>query len=73
MLQEDGSHLVTHARRTDRDGRWILTIPGLDARLEITPRRLDGTQGANSHVCSVTGTFDGHEITGHGFADVVGH
>lgn len=72
-LQEDGSHLVTHARRTERDGRWILTIPGLDARLEIRPRRLDGTQGANSRVCSVTGTVDGHEITGHGYADVVGH
>ena len=72
-LREDGSHLITHARRTDRDGHWILTIPGLDALLEITLRRLDGAQGATSSVCSVTGTFEGHEITGHGYADVVGH
>ncbi|MEI5521911.1 lipocalin-like domain-containing protein [Streptomyces brasiliscabiei] len=71
-LREDGSHLITSARRTGRDERWILTVPGLDARLEITPRRLDGTQGSHSNVCSVTGTFDGHEITGHGYADVVG-
>ncbi|MBE4737601.1 lipocalin-like domain-containing protein [Streptomyces caniscabiei] len=71
-LREDGSHLIMSAGRTDRDEHWILSIPGLDARLEITPRKLDGTQGAKSHVCYVTGTFEGHEITGHGYADVVG-
>ena len=70
-LCEDGSHLSPPPG--GRDERWILTVPALDARLEITPRRLDGVPGAYSNVCSVTGTFDGHEITGHGYADVVGH
>jgi hypothetical protein len=72
-LEADGSHLITHAERTDHNGHWILTIPSYDASLEITRHRLDGSQDFNTNTCSVTGMFAGQEIIGHGYADVVGH
>ncbi|MFD8388957.1 lipocalin-like domain-containing protein [Streptomyces sp. NPDC059680] len=71
-LRPDGSHLITRARRTDRDGHWLLTVPSLDASLEITRRELFATQGAYTGACQVTGTLAGEEIAGHGFTDVIG-
>ncbi|MEU9474469.1 lipocalin-like domain-containing protein [Streptomyces sp. NPDC048191] len=71
-LRADGSHLITDARRTERDGHWLLTVPGLDASLAITRRGLFSTPGVHTGVCDVTGTLAGEEITGHGFTDVIG-
>jgi hypothetical protein len=72
-LRPDGSHLITQARRTDRDGHWVLTVPSLDASLAITHRELFATQGAYTGACRVTGTLAGEDIAGHGFTDVIGY
>ncbi|AKJ15177.1 hypothetical protein ABB07_35495 [Streptomyces incarnatus] len=72
-LKPDGSHLITRARRTERDGHWVLTVPSLDASLDITRRELFATQGAYTGACQVTGTLAGEDISGHGFTDVIGY
>ncbi|CCB71136.1 hypothetical protein [Streptantibioticus cattleyicolor] len=72
-LKADGSHLITHARRTDHDGHWLLTVPGLDASLAITRRELPGSPGAYTGACQVTGACAGEEIDGHGYTDVIGY
>ncbi|MGJ5749251.1 hydroxyneurosporene synthase CrtC [Streptomyces puniciscabiei] len=72
-LKPDGSHLITRARRTDRDGHGVLTVPSLDASLDITRRELFATQGAYTGACQVTGTLAGEAISGHGFTDVIGY
>ncbi|MGV4986353.1 lipocalin-like domain-containing protein [Streptomyces sp. NRAIS4] len=71
-LKADGSHLITEAQRTDGDGHWVLTVPSLDASLDITHQKLFSTQGAYTGACRVTGTLAGEDITGHGFTDVIG-
>ncbi|MQY36380.1 hypothetical protein SRB17_43790 [Streptomyces sp. RB17] len=72
-LRPDGSHLITRARRTDRDGHWVLTAESLDVSLDITHRELFATQGAYTGACHVTGTLAGEDIEGHGFTDVIGY
>ncbi|MGW3205613.1 lipocalin-like domain-containing protein [Streptomyces sp. NPDC001135] len=72
-LQPDGSHLITHAQRTDHEGHWLLTVPALDASLDITHRGLAGSEAAYTGACHVTGTLAGQDITGHGYTDVIGH
>ncbi|GKQ39193.1 hypothetical protein ALMP_57220 [Streptomyces sp. A012304] len=73
-LKADGTHTITSARRTDRaNGAWRLTIPDLDASLEITHRGLPGSHdGLYAGVCSVAGTLAGEDIAGHGYTDVIG-
>jgi hypothetical protein len=72
-LNADGSHLITHAQRVDRNGHWVLRIPSFDASLQIAHQGLPGSQDAYTGACSVSGTFAGQEIAGHGYTDVVGH
>ncbi|MEU6772257.1 lipocalin-like domain-containing protein [Streptomyces sp. NPDC046759] len=72
-LRADGAHLITDARRTDRNGQWALTVPALDASLDITHRALFSAPGVYTGACQVTGTLAGEEITGHGFTDVIGY
>lgn len=72
-LKADGTHTITHAQRTDHNGAWRLTIPDLDASLEITHRGLPHSHdGLYTGVCSVTGTLAGEDIAGHGYTDVIG-
>ncbi|WP_031168945.1 lipocalin-like domain-containing protein [Streptomyces durhamensis] len=71
-LRADGSHLITHARRADHDGHWVLTVPALDACLGVTHRGLPGSEFAYTGACHVTGTLAGEQITGHGYTDVIG-
>lgn len=73
-LKADGTHTITGAQRTDRpSGAWRLTIPGLDASLEITHRGLpDSHDGLYAGVCSITGTLAGEDIAGHGYTDAIG-
>ncbi|MFJ9588787.1 lipocalin-like domain-containing protein [Streptomyces acidicola] len=72
-LKPDGTHTITRAQRTGGDGHWTLAIPDLDASLEITYRGLPGAGGPlYTGVCSVTGTLEGHDITGHGYTDSAG-
>ncbi|MGW0710048.1 lipocalin-like domain-containing protein [Streptomyces sp. NPDC002643] len=73
-LKPDGTHTLTRARRTGGDGKWTLTVPDLDASLEIAYRELPGRPEGSLYtgVCSVTGTFEGRDITGHGYTDVLG-
>ncbi|MFD5258301.1 lipocalin-like domain-containing protein [Streptomyces bobili] len=73
-LKPDGTHTLTHAQRTVvDDGTWTLTVPSLDASLDITHRPLpDSHDGLYAGVCTVTGTLDGHDITGHGYTDILG-
>ncbi|WP_158692852.1 lipocalin-like domain-containing protein [Streptomyces roseochromogenus] len=72
QLTADGSHLITHAQRTDHNGDWVLTIPALDASLEVSRHTLSDVPGAYTGVCHVTGTLAGADVTGHGFTDVIG-
>ncbi|GHE04953.1 lipocalin-like domain-containing protein [Streptomyces alanosinicus] len=72
QVTADGSHLVTHARRTGHDGHWVLTVPALDASLDITHQALASAEGAYTGACRVTGTLAGEAVTGHGFTDVIG-
>lgn len=71
-LRPDGSHLITHAQRTDHEGHWVLTVPALDASLDISHRGLPGSEVAYTGACHVTGTLAGQHITGHGYTDVIG-
>ncbi|MEV1177706.1 lipocalin-like domain-containing protein [Nonomuraea sp. NPDC049784] len=72
-LKADGTHTITRAQRTDRNGAWRLTIPDLDASLDITHRGLPGPHdGLYTGVCSVTGTLAGEAIAGHGYTDIIG-
>ena len=72
-LKADGTHTITRAQRTDHNGAWRLTIPDLDACLEITHRGLpDSHDGLYAGVCSVTGMLAGEDIAGHGYTDVIG-
>ncbi|MEV5878299.1 lipocalin-like domain-containing protein [Streptomyces sp. NPDC052101] len=72
QLTDDGSHLIAPARRTDHDGRWTLTVPALDASLEVSHQALSSAEGAYTGACHVTGTLAGEDITGHGFTDIIG-
>lgn len=73
-LKADGTHTITRAQRTDHtNGAWRLTIPDLDASLEITHRGLpDSHDGLYAGVCSVTGTLAGEAIASHGYTDIIG-
>lgn len=71
-LRPDGTHTVTHARRTGEDGHWTLTVPSLDATLEITHTGLSSTAFAYTGVGAVTGKIAGQEISGHGYTDIIG-
>ncbi|OLZ68970.1 hypothetical protein AV521_19560 [Streptomyces sp. IMTB 2501] len=71
-LTADGTHLITHAQRTDHDGNWVLAVPALDASLEVSHQALSDVPGAYTGACHVTGTLAGEDITGHGFTDVIG-
>ncbi|EFL21200.1 putative mucin-1 (MUC-1) [Streptomyces himastatinicus ATCC 53653] len=72
-LKADGTHTITRAQRTDHNGTWRLTVPDLDASLEITHRGLpDSHDGLYAGVCSVAGTLAGEDIAGHGYTDVIG-
>ncbi|MCW8379760.1 lipocalin-like domain-containing protein [Streptomyces justiciae] len=71
-LRSDGTHTIARAHRTGRDGHWTLTVPALDASLEITHRRLSRTEFAYTGAATVTGKIAGQEVAGYGFADIVG-
>ncbi|MGW4236163.1 lipocalin-like domain-containing protein [Streptomyces sp. NPDC004749] len=71
-LSADGTHTITRARRTERNGAWALHIPRLDGALEITHHGLpDSNGGFYGGVCEVAGKLAGESIVGHGYVDVI--
>jgi hypothetical protein len=50
---------------------WVLDVPGLDMRLDVTHRQMHEAHRYYCGLCEVTGSVGGRSVVGRGAIDTV--
>jgi predicted secreted hydrolase len=72
VVQPDGKHSVVKVVSAAHEG-WTLSLPSLDAILEVAHVEIHNEPGFYSGICDVEGTYEGAPIRGYGVVDHVPH